>query len=127
MRHPHFGWKSKYQWAEQGGRSACEGENDAIARPVADESPAETDQRRDIEKKPVNDNSTGRMSRKPDKDFGGPESEEENRYSVSDIVPVERPYILDGNRVGKHCPIRVKLKLINERDEDKSERPDKTD
>src|SRR5215470_7164413 len=114
MRHPHFGWKSKHQWAEQGGRPAREDEDGVIARPVSDESPAETNQRRDIEKKSVDDDPVVRTSCKPDKGFGGPESEEENRYAVGDIVPVDCPRILDGDRIGKHRAVGVKLKLINE-------------
>src|SRR5262245_33164484 len=123
MRHPHFGRKAEYQRAEQGGRGACKNEDGVIAGPVGDESPAEPEQRRDIEKKSVDDDAAVRTSCKPNKGFGGPESEKENRYAVSNIVPVERPYVLDGDRVGKHRAVGVKLKLINERDDDKGERP----
>jgi hypothetical protein len=93
------------------------------ARPVGDESPAETDQRRDIEKKSVDDNSAVRTSRKPDKGFSGPKSEEKNRYAVRNIVPMECPHVLDRDRVGKHRAVGIKLKLIGERNDDKSKRP----
>src|SRR5581483_10878663 len=117
------GRKPEHQWTEQGSRPAGKTENGAVARPVGDEGPGEADQRRGIEKKTVDDDPIMWTSGQPHIGFRRPKAEEKNRHPVRNIVPVECPYVLDRDRIGKHRAVRIELELVNRRDDDKSERP----
>src|SRR5262249_25494007 len=111
--------------AKQGSRRAGVDEENPTVGSVGYQCPDEADEWRDIEKKTVSENAGRRTSGQSDQGFSGPERKKKNRRAVGDIVPMERPHILHGDRVGKYGAVAIELELIDERNDDKGKRPAK--
>ena len=95
-------------------------------RAVGRESADQPRERREIEQQPIDDNSGAGIPAQPDIDLGRQQTEEKDRHAAGDVVPVERPDILDRDGIGKHRAVGVKLQLIDERDDDECDRPAQT-
>ena len=69
-------------------------------------------QRRAEKQKSIDDDAAARSPAQRDKGFCRRHAEKIDREATRNIVPMERPRILDGDRIGKYRAIAVYLQLV---------------
>ena len=122
VRYPHFGRKAEHQRADAGGREACNKMVRRLERSAANVAMSSRELRRE-KKKSVNRDAAGGVAGQRDKCLGGHETDEINRQTSRDVVPMHRPRILHGNGVGKHGAVAVELQAVAQPRVDEQERP----
>ena len=98
-------------------------EDDAALGAIGRECRDERQDLRHEEQKSIDDDAAACVPGQLDVGLGRQQAEEIDRQAARDVVLMERPDILDSDRIGKHRTIAVHLQLVSEPDDDEEDRP----
>ena len=122
MRQPHFRRETEHQRAQRGSRKTRGAEDDAAVRAIREISRDQPQQRAGEKNKSVEKDAAAGISCQRDKCLRRRHTEKKDGDPAGNIVRVESPDILGGDRIGKQGAVAVELQLVAKPDDDEEDR-----